>query len=96
MLIFFGIPSEKCLAKYMYFSSVCYTESVTHCTDCRGKNFEENCRKSDARMDDVLPGVIIDGVLGVDLTEINEFMSQMDPQFGGTSADLKERAQQGT
>ena len=44
-------------------------------------------------MDDVLPGVIIDGVLGVDLTEINEFMAQMDPQFGGSSADLKERAQ---
>ena len=45
-------------------------------------------------MDDVLPGVIIDGVLGVDLTEVNEFMAQMDPQFSGTSADLKERAQQ--
>ena len=44
-------------------------------------------------MDDVLPGVIIDGVLGVDLTEVNEFMGQMDPQFGGSSADLKERAQ---
>jgi hypothetical protein len=44
-------------------------------------------------MDDVLPGVIIDGVLGVDLTEVNEFMAQMDPQFGGRSADLREKAQ---
>lgn len=44
-------------------------------------------------MDDVLPGVIIDGVLGVDLTEVNEFMAQMDPQFGGSSADLREKAQ---
>ena len=44
-------------------------------------------------MDDVLPGVIIDGVLGVDLTGIDQFMAQMDPQFSGSSADLKERAQ---
>ena len=44
-------------------------------------------------MDDVLPGVIIDGVLGVDLTEVNEFMAQMDPKFGGSSADLRDKAQ---
>ena len=38
----------------------------------RGKNFEENCIKADVDMDDILPGLIIEGVLGVEITHVPE------------------------
>lgn len=38
----------------------------------RGRNFEENCVKADVDMDDILPGLIIEGVLGVQITHIPE------------------------
>ena len=59
----------------------------------RGKNFEDNCRKSDAVMDDVLPGVIIDGVLGIDLQDIAGFKSQLDFTIQGNSQEMKRKAQ---
>ena len=45
------------------------------CIHAGVKNFEENCRKGAARMDDILPGLIIEEVLGINLTEINGFRS---------------------
>lgn len=52
---------------------------VVHaCFFPRGKKFEENCRKSQAAMDDILPGLIIEGVLGVDLNDTGEFKGQLD------------------
>ena len=45
---------------------------------CRGKNYEDNCQKSQADMDDVLPGVIIDAVLGIDMNETTIFKGQLD------------------
>lgn len=62
---------------------------------CRGKKFEEYCEKLDVDMDDVLPGVIIDGVLGIDLNVTDEFKSQLDFTFGGNSEEVKEQAQVG-
>ena len=59
----------------------------------RGKKFEDNCRKSDAIMDDVLPGVIIDGVLGVDLQDIPGFKSQLDFRIQASSQEMKRQAQ---
>ena len=44
-------------------------------------------------MDDVLPGVIIDGVLGVDLQDIPGFKSQLDFMIQGNSQDMKKQAQ---
>ena len=44
----------------------------------RGKNFEDHCRKSQVDMDDVLPGVIIDAVLGIDMNETTVFKGQLD------------------
>ena len=44
----------------------------------RGRRYEDNCRKSQAAMDDILPGVIIDGVLGIDLNVTDEFKGQLD------------------
>ena len=59
----------------------------------RGKNFEDNCRKSDACMDDILPGVIIDGVLGIDLQDIAGFKSQLDFMIQENSQEMKRKAQ---
>ena len=44
-------------------------------------------------MDDVLPGVIIDGVMGIDMNVTDEFMSQMDFMISGSSQDLSKRAE---
>ena len=58
----------------------------------RGKNFEETCRRSDVIMDDVLPGVVIDGILGIDMNVTDEFMSQMDKTqltFDSTAKETK-------
>ena len=44
-------------------------------------------------MDDVLPGVIIDGVLGVDLKDIPGFKSQLDFMINTNSQDMKRQAQ---
>jgi hypothetical protein len=44
-------------------------------------------------MDDVLPGVIIDGVLGVDLKDIPGFKSQLDFMIRANSQDMKRQAQ---
>ena len=44
-------------------------------------------------MDDVLPGVIIDGVLGVDLKDIPGFKSQLDFMIRANSQDMKKQAQ---
>ena len=41
-----------------------------------GQNFVDNCKKAGAVMDDVLPGVIIEGVLGVEITHIPELTDQ--------------------
>ena len=38
----------------------------------RGNNFDENCIKADVHMDDILPGLIIEGVLGVEISHIPE------------------------
>ena len=57
----------------------------------RGKNFEENCKKSQVLMDDILPGVIIDGVLGVDLKDTEGFKGQMDDILYLQADDPKER-----
>ena len=59
----------------------------------RGKNFEDNCRKADAVMDDVLPGVIIDGVLGVDLKDIPGFKSQLDFMIHANSQEMRKKAE---
>ena len=59
----------------------------------RGKKYEQNCNKSDVVMDDVLPGVIIDGVLGVNLTSIDDFKSQLDDVVSGNSRDVKNATQ---
>ena len=58
-----------------------------------GERFSDNCVKSDVRMDDVLTGVIIDGVLGIDMNVTDEFKSQMDAVIGGSSMQLKKMAQ---
>ena len=47
----------------------------------RGKNFDKNCKKAAVVMDDILPGVIINGVLGVNLTDIPEFRSQLNSKI---------------
>ena len=44
-------------------------------------------------MDDVLPGVIIDGVLGVDLQDIPGFKSQLDFRIQASSQEMKRQAQ---
>ena len=44
-------------------------------------------------MDDILPGVIIDAVLGIDMNVTDEFKSQRDLIFGGNSSEVKEQAQ---
>ena len=44
-------------------------------------------------MDDVLTGVIIDGVLGIDMNVTDEFKSQMDGIISGSSIRIKEMAQ---
>ena len=44
-------------------------------------------------MDDILPGVIIDGVLGIDLNVTDEFMSQTDFPISGNSAEMKIKAE---
>ena len=44
-------------------------------------------------MDDVLPGVIIDGVLGIDMNVTDEFMSQLDFPISGNSAEMKIKAE---
>lgn len=42
----------------------------------RGRNYDENCIKADVDMDDILPGFIIEGVLGVEITHIPELTDQ--------------------
>lgn len=37
-----------------------------------------SCNRAQAVMDDVLPGVIIEGVLGVEITDIPEITDQLD------------------
>ena len=44
-------------------------------------------------MDDILTGVIIDGVLGIDMNVTDEFKSQMDAIIGGSSTEIKEMTQ---
>ena len=44
-------------------------------------------------MDDILPGVIIDGVLGIDLTNIPGFKSQLDYMIDANSQDMRAKAQ---
>eukprot|EP00731_Ephydatia_muelleri_P007076 Em0003g1324a len=44
----------------------------------RGQNFVSSCNRAQAVMDDVLPGVIIEGVLGVEITDIPEITDQLD------------------
>ena len=46
-------------------------------------------------MDDVLPGVIIDAILGIDMNVTDEFKSQVDSIFGGNSSEVNEQAQVG-
>ena len=59
----------------------------------RGEHYEENCRKSAVYMDDLLPGVIIEGVLGVNLTDCPGFKSQMDYRISTDSQEMKTIAQ---
>ena len=42
----------------------------------RGKNYVDNCSKAQVAMDDVLPGVIIEAILGVEITNIPEIIDQ--------------------
>ena len=44
-------------------------------------------------MDDILPGVIIDGVLGVDLQEIPALKSQLHDMIHGNSESIRKQAQ---
>ena len=44
-------------------------------------------------MDDVLPGVVIDGILGIDMNVTDEFMSQMDFPIRGNSEQMRQKAQ---
>ena len=44
-------------------------------------------------MDDLLPGVIIEGVLGVDLTDCPGFKSQMDYRISTNSQSMRSIAQ---
>ena len=85
--------TESGLGMRLYICTVLYMYFVFTTWSCRGKNFEDNCRKSDAVMDDVLPGVIIDGVLGVDLKDIPGFKSQLDFTINGNSQDMRQKAQ---
>ena len=59
-------------------------------SSCRGKNFEDHCRKSQASMDDILPGVIIDAVLGIDMNETLAFKGQLDDIVYYNSNDPEE------
>ena len=43
----------------------------------RGQQFVDNCNKAQVGMDDMLPGFIIEGVLGVEITNIPEFTDQI-------------------
>ena len=54
--------------------------TATH-THAQGqKKFKENYHKSESPMDNILPGIIIDGVLG-NLIAIPVFKSQYDPKI---------------
>ena len=44
-------------------------------------------------MDDLLPGVIIEGVLGVDLKDCPGFKSQMDYRISADSQEMRTTAQ---
>ena len=44
----------------------------------RAQNFVNTCNKAQAVMDDVLPGVIIEAVLGVEVTDIPQITDQLD------------------
>ena len=44
-------------------------------------------------MDDILTGVIIDGVLGIDLNVTDEFRSQWADTVSGSSTEMKKMAQ---
>ena len=56
--------------------SFSYTEMFSVLS--RGQNFVNSCNRAQAVMDDVLPGVIIEGVLGVEITDIPEITDQLD------------------
>ena len=47
--------------------------------------------KADVKMDDFLSGAIIDGVLGINLTVNDDFMSQWDDVYHGTDEQLKKK-----
>ena len=57
---------------------------------CRGKNYEDHCRKSQVDMDDILPGVIIDAVLGIDINETAVLKGQLDDIMYFTSNNPEE------
>ena len=63
--------------------------SHSHMHTHRGKRYEENCKTSAVYMDDLLPGVIIEGVLGVNLTDCRGFKSQMDNRLTADSKEIR-------
>ena len=70
-----------------------HTHTHTHTHTHRGEHYEENCQKSGVHMDDLLPGVIIEGVLGVDLKDCPGFKSQMDDRISTDSQEMRKIAQ---
>ena len=60
-----------------------------HSHSHRGKHYEENCKKSAVYMDDLLTGVIIEGVLGMNLTDCRGFKSQMDNRLSADSKEIR-------
>lgn len=57
------------------------------------KILKKTCRKSAARMDDVLPELIIKGVLGIDITEINGFKTQLSSKIHTNSQNMRKQAE---
>lgn len=51
--------------------------SCINTSNQRGQQFVDNCNKAQVGMDDMLPGFIIEGVLGVEITNIPEFTDQI-------------------
>ena len=55
-----------------------------------GKNYVQSCKKALVSMDDVLVGVVIDGILGYDLIEPQNLRTELDDYLEFSANDLKQ------
>eukprot|EP00731_Ephydatia_muelleri_P008719 Em0004g1057a len=55
-----------------------------------GNDYVESCKKAQVSMDDVLVGVVIDGILGYDLIEPRNFRTELDSYGEFSVDDLKQ------